>query len=92
MRINKLSEDEIEVLETFINENPQFDDADEKIQLDDLQIDSDGNIEYLYTCDAKVYFDEDSKQSTTEYTNHKYVILMTKKQLEESVKSNKQNA
>jgi len=73
----------VEKVEDYLLHNPTTDYADEKITLDDLYLNDQGNIVYLYSAKVKSYFDKDSYQTTYETTDEKYAILISREQIKQ---------
>lgn len=72
----------VEKVESYLSHNPATADySNEPITLDDLYLNDQGNIVYLYSAKVKSYFDKDSYQTTYETTDEKYAILISREQI-----------
>lgn len=71
----------IEKVENHLTHNPATDWLDEPITMDDLYLDDNGDIVYLYSCKIHHHFDKDSYQTTYETSDEKYALFITRDQI-----------
>lgn len=91
--LRNLSIEQIEAVQNHLEQNPAWDRYEQPIEMDDLDMDVDGNIKYCYSWKTRSEGGDSTGFNTvTEMYDEQYVTLLTKEQLEAEVKSRKQNA
>lgn len=84
--------EEIEAVNEYLESNPQYDRYDQPIEMDDLDMNGDGDIVYAYSWKTRAYTEEGHGiHHMVENYDEQYVTLLTKEQLENEVKSRKEN-
>jgi len=91
--IRTLTIAEIEALHSYLEQNPAYDVFENQITMDDLELDDEKNILYPYSWKTMSETNDSTGYNTvTEHYDIKYVLLLTKEQLDAEVNSTKQNA
>lgn len=90
--IKNLPIETVEIINQFLEEHPAYDRYEQPVEMDDLDIDEDGNIVYCYRWKTRTHIEEGHGFHTlVENYDEEYAFLLTKEQLEE-LKKQKQNA
>jgi len=91
--LRTLTIEQIEAVQNYLEQNPAWDRYEQPIEMDDLDMDVDGNIQYCYSWKTCIDCDDCTGFNTvTEMYDEQYITLLTKEQLEAEVKSRKENA
>lgn len=91
--LRTLTIEQIEAVQNYLEQNPAWDRYEQPVEMDDLDMDVDGNIQYCYSWKTRSECNDSTGFNTvTEMYDEQYITLLTKEQLEAEVKSRKENA
>lgn len=78
----------IEKLENYLEENPTYDFRDEIITIDDLYLDMDGSVIYMYKWRDTSYSDSETGHNTVhETSNEEYAKLLTREEFKKVLRN-----
>lgn len=91
--LKNLTIEEIESLHEYLEHNPAYDMFGEEVTMDDLEVNTEMDIIYPFSwLESSESNDSTGHNMVSERFGTKYAMLITKKQLDAEVKSNKENA
>ncbi len=90
--LKTLSIEEVEAINNYLETNPQYDGYDQPVEMDDLDVDGEGNIVYAYRWKTRSYTEEGHGFHTiTENYDEEYQTLLQADKLRQLVENAKGN-
>lgn len=83
----QLSIEQLEAIHNYLQENPVYDRYEQPVEMDDLDVNENGDIGYCYSWKVRSECNESTGYNTVnEMYDEQYNILLTKHQLDKLIK------